>query len=92
MKTVRGLCEDLAERLELPEEAVSGVTRLAAVDGRRLLIERHRGLLAYGTEEIRVATGGGQLVVRGTELQMSAMNRSELLITGRLQSLSWEQL
>ena len=90
MKKIKGLCEDLAERLDLPEEAVSGAVRLTAVGDQRLLIENHRGLLAYGTEEIRVSTGRGQIALRGTALNMSAMNRSALLITGRLQSLAWE--
>ena len=90
MKTIKGLCEDLGERLELPQEAISGAVRLTALDDKRLLIENHRGLLAYGTELIRVATGKGQIVLRGTDLSMRAMNRAELLIAGRLQSLEWE--
>lgn len=90
MKNIRGLCEDLAERLDLPEEAVVGAVRVTAVGDRRLLIENHGGLLAYGAEQIRVVAGRGQLVLCGTELNMRAMNRAELLITGRLQSLSWE--
>ena len=90
MKKIKGLCEDLAERLELPQEACGSAVRLTAVGDRRLLIENHGGLLTYGTEEIRVSTGRGQIVLRGAELDMRAMNRSELLITGRLQSLEWE--
>ena len=90
MKKIKGLCEDLAERLELPQEAFGSAMRLTAVGDRRLLIENHGGLLAYGTEEIRVSTGRGQIVLRGAELGMRAMNRRELLITGRLQSLEWE--
>ena len=91
MKAIKGLCTDLAEKLELPAEAVGDALRLTALDDRRLLIERHRGLLAYGTEEIRVASGCGQIVLRGEALQMRAMNRSELLITGRLRSIVWER-
>jgi sporulation protein YqfC len=90
MKKIKGLCEDLAERLELPQDAVSGAVRLTAVGDRRLLIENHAGLLAYGTEEIRVSTGRGQIVLHGAELGMRAMNRAELLIIGQLQSISWE--
>ena len=30
------------------------------------------------------------IALRGTGLSMAAMNRAELLITGRLQSLEWE--
>lgn len=90
MKHIRGLCEDLTDRLELPREAVGGEAKLTMWGDRRLLIENHRGVLAYGTEEIRVAAGRRQLVVRGAQLYMSAMNREELLVCGRMQSLEWE--
>ena len=90
MKRIKGLCEDLAERLELPQEALPGALRLTALDDRRLLIENHRGLLAYGTEEIRVAAARGALTVRGSGLTMSAMDRSALLIVGHLQRIEWE--
>lgn len=90
MKTIRGLGEELAERLELPQEAIGGALRLTALDDRRLLIENHGGLLALGTEEIRVGREGGALAVRGAALELGAMDRRVLLITGRLQSLAWE--
>ena len=90
MKKIKGLCEDLAERLELPEEALSGAVRLTAVGDKRLLIENHSGLLAYGSELIRVGSGRGQIVLCGSELSLRAMNRTELLVIGRLQSLAWE--
>ena len=90
MKTIKGLCEDLAERLQLPEEALSGAVKLTAVGDRRLLIEQHQGLLAYSADTIRVSTGQGQIVLHGSELTMSAMNQTELLVAGRLQSLDWE--
>ncbi len=90
MKKIKGLCADLAERLELPQEALGGAVKLTAVDDRRLLIENHRGVLAYGTEELCVAAGRGQIRLRGTSLRLQAMNDTELLVTGRLQSLEWE--
>ncbi len=90
MKQIKGLCADLAERLDLPLEALGGAVKLTAVDDRRLLIENHRGVLAYGDEAICVATGRGRITLRGTALRLRAMNRAELLVTGRLQSLEWE--
>lgn len=42
----------------------------------------HKGILAYGTEEIHIS--GGKLIVkvRGAHLELRAMNAVELLITG----------
>ena len=49
---------------------------------RQLRMENHRGILAYGSDEIHIS--GGKLIVkvRGTNLELRAMNAVELLITG----------
>jgi sporulation protein YqfC len=50
----------------------------------------HRGILAYGTQEIHIS--GGQLLVRveGQGLELKAMNGDELLITGEIRRLEVE--
>lgn len=89
LKAIKELPGELGERLELPGEAM-GAVKLSVTGGRRALVENHRGLLEYGTEQIRVSTGRGQLVLRGSELRLAAMNRRELLISGKLQAVEWE--
>lgn len=78
------LMEKTAQALDLPADAVAGLPRLSLVGDRELLVENHRGILAYGTEEIHI--GGGRLVIRvkGNGLQLRAMNEAELLITGQI--------
>lgn len=92
MKKARALAlaGELCDRLELPEEAVTGAARLTVTGGRSALVENHRGLLEYGAEQIRVGTGRGQIVLRGSGLTLAAMNGGELLIRGALQSVEWE--
>ena len=50
----------------------------------RVLIEEHRGILAYGDEEIRVGTSIGVAVIQGMELRLCCMSRSQLVIRGRI--------
>ena len=50
----------------------------------RVLIEEHRGILAYGDEEIRVGTSFGVAVIQGMELWLCCMSRSQLVIRGRI--------
>ena len=78
------LMEKTAQALDLPADAVAGLPHLSLVGDRELLVENHRGILAYGTEEIHI--GGGRLVIRvkGNGLQLRAMNEAELLITGQI--------
>lgn len=50
----------------------------------RLLVERHRGILSYGTECIRVAATYGILTVTGADLRLCCMSRSQLVIRGSI--------
>ena len=49
----------------------------------------HRGILAYGPEEIHVSGGSLVMLVRGSGLELRAMTQEELLITGKIQSVEF---
>ena len=76
--------EKTAEACDLPGDVVAGLPRVELLGDRQLRMENHRGILAYGEEEIHVS--GGKLIVkvRGRGLALRAMNASELLITGEI--------
>ena len=77
-----GLLERTAQALDLPADAVAGLPRVELVGDKELRMENHRGILAYGREEIIIS--GGKVIVKimGSGLELKAMNASELLITG----------
>lgn len=89
MKKKRSVLPELADRLELPEEALSGAAKLTVTGDRRALIENHRGILAYSPACVVVSLGERQLSLYGNELRIRAMNRKELLVCGELQDISW---
>ena len=76
-----GLLEKTAEVFDLPGDLV-GLPRVEITGRQELRMENHKGILAYGTEEIHIS--GGKLIVkvRGAHLELRAMNAVELLITG----------
>lgn len=89
MKKAR-LAEELAERLDLPQDALFGSGKLTVVAGRRAYVENHGGILEYGTERIAVSLDRGKVIINGTELELVAMSGRELVIRGRLKSVEWE--
>lgn len=72
------------QALDLPSDVVAGMPRLELLGDRELRMECHKGILAYGTEEIHIS--GGKLVVsvRGEGLELRSMDPAQLLITGRI--------
>ncbi len=84
MSDKEGLLERAARMLDLPADAVAGVPRIELVGDGEMRMSPHRGILAYGSEEIHIS--GGKVVVRvlGEKLELRAMTPVELLITGHI--------
>jgi sporulation protein YqfC len=90
MERRKGILEQAAELFDLPKEQLAGIPKLELVGDSELRMIHHRGILAYGTQEIHIS--GGQLLVRveGQGLELKAMNGDELLITGEIRRLEVE--
>ena len=67
---------EIAERLDYPAESVTG--------RRRALVENHHGLLAYSRECIIIDGGRTRVCLRGTDLQLVAMDSAAVLISGTI--------
>lgn len=79
-----GLLERAAGLFDLPADAVAGLPKVELVGDKELRVENHRGILAYGREEIHVSGGPFVIRVQGEGLELRAMTGLELLITGQI--------
>lgn len=79
-----GFLEKVACALDLPADGMAGLPAVWMTGDREVRVENHRGILAYGTEEIHV--GGGVIIIRirGSGLQLRVMTETELLVTGQI--------
>ena len=84
-----GLLERTVQALDIPGEA-AGLARVELTGRHEVRMTNHRGILAYGQEEILVS--GGRLIVKikGEDLVLRAMTAEELLITGTVLSVELE--
>ena len=73
--------EDVAERFDLPAETV-GIIKLTLTGRSRLLVENHRGILEYSRDRIEIGGGDTKVVITGDGLELRAMDKDALLITG----------
>lgn len=89
MDRKENLLERASQVLELPGDAVAGLPRIELVGNRELRMECHKGIMAYGTEEILVSGGKMVVRVRGSDLELKSMNPAELLIMGQILSLDF---
>ena len=76
--------EKLTARMELPGELLDEIPRLTLTGGTRVLVENQTELLSYSDEMIELGCGRLRLRIRGEGLLLRAMDREELLVTGRI--------
>ena len=83
-----GLLERAAQVLDLPADALAGLPRLELVGDGELRMENHKGILAYGSEEIHVSGGVFLVKISGEDLELRTMTGLELLITGKIHQIT----
>ena len=80
--------ERLVSGLDLQQETIPGQPLVEIAGGNRVLIENHRGVTAYGTGQICVKVSYGSLAIQGCGLELSKMTAQQLVIRGRIDSVT----
>ena len=84
-----GLIEEITERFDLPAET-AGLPKVTITGGRQVLVENHKGLLEYSGEQIEINGGRLRVRIRGTGLELRAMSRELVLVTGQIFGVDME--
>ena len=84
-----GLLLRASKLFDLPADALAGAPRVEMIGDGELRMGPHRGILAYGPEEIHISGGSLVVVVRGEGLELRAMTPEELLVTGTITAVEF---
>ena len=84
-----GLLLRASRLFDLPADALAGAPRVEMIGDGELRMGPHRGILAYGPEEIHISGGSLVVVVRGGGLELQAMPPEELLVTGTITAVEF---
>ena len=77
----------VTEMLEIPGDVLLDMPKLVVVGNMQVLIENHRGVLAYTAELIRIAVAEGEVAVAGEELHLRHIQPDEIVIAGRIRAI-----
>ena len=86
-RTPRDLVVKASEWLNLPAEATAGLARVDIVGNRRVSVENHCGVGAFGPAYMELLTRDGAIRVRGQALTLVVMNQHELVVNGQIWSV-----
>lgn len=65
-------------------ESLPGVPVVEIAGDRRVLVERHEGVIEYGTEQIRIRVKYGVICIGGCGLELKQMTKQQLVVSGRI--------
>lgn len=76
--------------LELPAEVTSNVPKITLTGFNEMLIENHKGILAYEDIYIRINTHIGIINISGFNLNLNEMTGDDILVTGKIEGVELE--
>lgn len=74
----------IADASDLQGESLPGVPIVEIAGDRRVLIERHHGVIEYGRELIRIRVKYGIIQISGCGLELKQMTKQLLIVSGRI--------
>lgn len=87
----RKIFEYMIEQSSLDADSIPGQPIIEIAGDRRVLIENHDGVTAYGREKILVKVKFGSVCICGCNLEMKQMTRAQLVICGRIDSIGLQR-
>ena len=88
MKKDRNVLQWIAEGADLAGEPIPGQSLVELSGDCRVLIENHCGVIEYSRERIGIGVKFGQVTVCGCGLELCRMTREQLIICGRIDTIS----
>ena len=89
-KKRKGLLEKTASAFALPADILAGLSCVRLVGREELYVQNHKGILAYGEEEMLISGGKLLIRVRGSGLRLCSMTANDLVITGLIDAVELE--
>lgn len=88
MRRGRDWMQQLTDGLNFGEAPLPGVSLVEVTGDGRVLIENHSGVTQYGKDRICVKVSYGCVEVSGCNLILAYMTPVQLVIRGRIQSVT----
>lgn len=82
----------IAESLELPKEVLLGLPKITITANEEIIIENHRGVIYFGSEEVKVQTKLGDISVQGKDLEVLFLSGNTMIIGGKFAGVRYEKV
>ena len=84
MKRSRKLLENMLDAVHLDSELQPGLPVLELAGDRRVLIEHHKSVVHYTTQQVLIRVDFGQLCIKGCGMKLEKLGKEQLVISGKI--------
>ena len=84
------LSERVADAWGVPKDVIMDMPRITVTGDREIYIENYRGIAGFDENSISVSSGIGRVTVYGDKLEIAAVRREDILISGRFKKIEYE--
>ncbi|ADK13874.1 MULTISPECIES: sporulation protein YqfC [Clostridium] len=81
---------NIADKLELPGDIILNMPQIKITGDNEIIIENHRGIIAFDESQIKVNSGIGLISIYGSRFEVLFMGGSTITIGGRFTSIVYE--
>ena len=82
--------KSISKFLEIPREVISNIPKITVTGFDEVLIENFKGILEYEDYFARISTSIGNININGFNLKLNQMTDDDILVTGRIENLDFE--
>lgn len=86
----KGILQNIAQRLDIPQDIVLDLPRITMLGNKQLLIENHKGIIEYTSSLVRVKLNQGELYVHGHNLLLGNLQTEQILIEGTIAEVKYD--
>ena len=90
MKKKRNLRKRIGRILELPQDLDPHLVQITWIGRSTVLIEQHRGIVGLETNEIRLLTEQGTVLIRGSAMRLLELSNARAYLEGDLVGIFFE--
>lgn len=83
------LNEWTSQVIDLPPDVTLDLPRITLIGNQRIMIENHRGLVHFSSEQLKLAVHNGILELQGSELMICTISTDEISIEGEINEFKY---
>ncbi|WP_409341328.1 sporulation protein YqfC [Paenibacillus sp. MBLB4367] len=78
-----------AKMFDVPQDVALDLPRITVIGNNQLLIENHRGVIAFSDEQLRLRLAKGEMEIRGKQLVIRAIYSEEVYVDGLVSDIKY---